>query len=88
MNKNKSGLALGTLLGLWHLVWGGLVAVGAAQAFLDFVYWMHFLNNPFTVQPFEIGRVAILVVVTFVIGYVLGWMFAWLWNRFYRQPAQ
>lgn len=87
MNKNKSGLVLGTIFGFWHLAWGGLVAIGAAQALIDFVYWVHFLNNPFIVQPFEIQRVVILIATTFVIGYVLGWVFAWLWNKIHGQIA-
>lgn len=80
MNKNKAGLTLGTLFGFWHLIWGVLVAFGLAQALLDWVYALHFLNNPFKVGVFSLTTTAILVVVTFVVGYVFGWVFAYLWG--------
>lgn len=83
MNKHRAGLALGGLLGLWHLVWALLVAVGVAQAILDFVFRIHLLSNPYTVQPFRLGSAAVLIIVTALIGYVLGWVFAFMWNRFH-----
>lgn len=80
MNNNKVGLALGVLLGGWHLVWAILVALGVAQPLLNWVYAIHFLNNPFIVGPFSLGTAVALVVVTFVVGYVVGWVFAYLWK--------
>jgi hypothetical protein len=84
LNKNKAGLMFGGFLGAWHLLWGILVATGAAQAFLDWIYWLHFLNNPFTVAAFDVVRALTLIVVTAVIGYVIGWFCALLWNCLHK----
>ena len=84
MNKNKVALSLGSFFGLVHLVWGLLIAFGWAQWWLDFVYNLHSLNNPFTVTPFDLPRTLELVVMTFVVGYVFGYVFAVLWNKFHR----
>ncbi len=80
MDKNKAGLTLGALFGLWHLLWSLLVAVGLAQTLLDWVYSLHFLNNPFSVSGFSLTTAVILIVVTTIVGYALGWAFAYLWE--------
>lgn len=81
MNPNKAGLALGGLIGLAHLVWGLLVAFGMAQAWMDWIYSLHFLNNPFTVQSFNATLWLTLIVVTAVVGYIFGYVFAMIWNK-------
>ncbi len=80
LDGNKVGLVVGGTIGLWHLVWAILVALGFAQPLMDFVLQLHSLNNPFTVAPFNLTNSVLLVVVTFVFGYILGWVFAWLWD--------
>jgi hypothetical protein len=84
MNKNKIGLVLGSFLGLFHLVWGLLIAIGFAQPLLDFIYNMHSLNNPFTVASFDLARSVGLIVVTFLVGYMVGYVFATIWNKFHK----
>src|SRR5258708_5390353 len=81
MNKNKVGLAFGSFVGFVHLIWSVLIALGWAQPWMDFVYRMHSLNNPFTVAPFDLVRSGELVVITFVVGYVVGFIFATIWNK-------
>jgi hypothetical protein len=81
-NKNRAGLILGSFVGLWHLAWSLLVATGVAQTLLDWIYALHFLNNPFHVADFSIGTAVLLIVVTSVVGYVFGWILAFLWNVF------
>lgn len=78
-------LSLGLLMGLFHLVWSILVMLGSAQALLDWIYGLHFLNNPFMVSQFEITKAATLVIVTFAVGYVAGWVFAWIWNMWAKK---
>jgi hypothetical protein len=46
-NRNKVGLAIGALVGGWHLVWSLLVLIGWAQPILDFIFWAHMIK-PFT----------------------------------------
>ena len=84
INPNRAGLVLGALLGSWHLTWAVLVAVGFAQPLIDFLFWIHFIKPVYAVEPFEIGRAVILVLVTACIGYVVGLAFALLWNRLHR----
>ena len=80
MDKTRSGFILGAFMGAFHLVWSVLVAVGVAQVILDFIYKIHFLNNPFVVQAFNLGHAALLVLVTTLVGFVAGWVLALLWN--------
>jgi hypothetical protein len=84
MNKNKVALVFGSFLGLFHVVWGILVAMGLAQGLLDFIYNLHSLNNPLTVMPFDFMRTLGLVIVTFLVGYVFGYVFATLWNKLHK----
>jgi len=84
MNKNKVALVVGTFAGLFHLVWGLLIAFGLAQALLDFIYNLHSLNNPFTVMSFDLMRTIGLIIVTFLMGYIFGYVFAALWNKLHK----
>ncbi len=84
LNPQKTGLTLGSVYALFHFLWGLLVVAGLAQVWLDFIFSLHFLNNPLTVQSFDVTKWVILLVVTFLVGYVLGYVFAWLWNRLHR----
>ncbi|MFA6353395.1 MAG: hypothetical protein WCW93_00460 [Candidatus Paceibacterota bacterium] len=84
MNKNKVGLIVGSLMGLFHAVWGLLVLLGLAQSLLDFVFNLHSLNSPFLVMPFDFVRTLGLIVLTFIVGYVFGFIFALIWNKFHQ----
>ncbi|MBI3887626.1 hypothetical protein HY310_00985, partial [Candidatus Microgenomates bacterium] len=70
LNPNKTALAVGAFAASWHLIWGLLVAANVANTILDFIYGIHFLSNPFTVQPFTVVKWVTLVVVTAVLGYI------------------
>lgn len=84
MENNKLALVVGSLIGIMHLLWSILVATGFAQGFLNWIYGLHFLNNPFTVAPFNFSTAIFLVVFTFVVGYVAGWFFGLIWGMFYK----
>jgi hypothetical protein len=87
LNKNKAGLILASFLGLWHFTCSLLVATGVAQTLLDWICYLHFLNNPFHVAGFSIGTAALLIVITSVLGYIFGWLLALLWNAFHKQAG-
>jgi hypothetical protein len=80
INPNKAGLAFGALLGLWHLLWSLLVALGWAQTLIAFVFRIHFLKPALVVEGFSFLFALILIVITSVIGYVFGYLFAVVWN--------
>ena len=80
----RVGVSLGALMGLWHLVWSSLVAVGLAKPLLDFVLQIHFLTLDVPMAPFDLGLAATLVAVTFGLGFAFGWVFAVVWNRVLR----
>ena len=84
MNRHKVALVLGSFAGLIHLVWSVAIALVFAQPWLNFVYNIHSLNNPFVVAPFNLTRSVVLIVVTFLVGYMFGYVFATLWHKIYR----
>ncbi|MBI2329967.1 hypothetical protein HYU94_01100 [Candidatus Daviesbacteria bacterium] len=81
LNPQKTGLTLGAFAGLMHTVWGILVVLGWASALQSWILDLHFLNNPFTIQSFDVVKWITLVVVTAAIGYGFGYVFAAIWNR-------
>lgn len=76
----KAGLVIGCLTGGWHVCWSIFVAIGVAQPVIDFVFWMHFIKPVYVIEPFEVGRAAVLVVVTGLLGFAIGSAFALVWN--------
>jgi len=84
ISLNKTGLALGAVFGLYHLMWSVLIALGGAQPVIDFILWLHMIKPFIVIEPFSLGRAAGLVAVTAVIGYALGWSFALSSNAAHR----
>lgn len=84
---NASPLRLGVLgalvFGLWHAAWAGLVSAGLAQPLLDWIFRLHFLSQPFDVQPFDVKTAATLVGVTAGVGFALGAVIGVIWNAVY-----
>lgn len=80
LNKIKVGLALGGFVALLHAVWAVLVATGVAQSYMDFIFKLHMLNNPWVVAEFNLLLSLALVVFTSVVGFVMGYVFAAAYN--------
>lgn len=76
----KSGMALGIVVGLWHLTWATLVAFGAAKPVLDYVLKLHFFEFSYALAPFNVTTAITLVAVTAGIGFLVGAIFAVIWN--------
>ena len=83
----KAGIAVGAVIGLWHLAWACLVAVGWAKPFMDFVLRLHFIRLQFDLAPFDAATAAALVALTFALGFVFGFVFAVIWNWLAASPA-
>ena len=75
------GLVFGSFLAIWHVLWSVLVAVGAAQAVIDFVFRLHMITPPYRIAEFHLSTATGLVLVTAGIGYILGWAVGFIWNR-------
>ena len=82
---HKTGLVFGSLLGLFHLAWSLLVAVGWAQGLIDFIIKLHMIEPMFTISDFNLATAGTLVVVTAVIGYIFGSIIALLCNKIMRR---
>jgi hypothetical protein len=67
-------------MGLYHLSWTVLVALGLAKPFLDFVLRLHFIQMSYQMAPFSASTAAQLIVLTFTIGAAFGLVFALIWN--------
>jgi hypothetical protein len=80
-NPFRLGLAFGVVLALCHATWALMVALGWAQAILDFAFWAHFINPPYRVTAFDFSRTLVLAGLTFVIGLILGTVGGAVWNR-------
>lgn len=80
LNPKKTGLAVGKLVGGVHLVWAVLVALGWAQALVNFSLWAHMVSLPFVVEPFNLTAAITVILVATAIGFVLGYAFAHIWN--------
>lgn len=85
LDPQKTGLGLGSLTGLMHLIWSLLVALGLAQGWMDWVFSLHFLNNPFTVGGFDVVTALTLIVVTSIVGFAVGFAFATIWNYWQKK---
>ena len=84
LNNNKVGIAVGSFLALFHAVWAILIALGVAQAVLDFVFYLHMIESPYLVAEFDLSLAVGLVIFTGIVGYVIGWIFSYVCNWAHR----
>ncbi len=76
----KSGVAFGGLLGLCHLGWSTLVAIGLAQYIVDTIFELHMVQKVLVIMPFDANKAVGLVLVTSGLGFIFGYLFGMLWN--------
>ncbi|MEK7101540.1 MAG: hypothetical protein AAB882_00095 [Patescibacteria group bacterium] len=84
LNPAKTGLALGKLVGGVHLMWSIFIALGWAQALVNFSQWAHMVSVPVVVGAFDLSAAITVVLVATFIGYALGYVFATIWNWLHR----
>ena len=80
INVAKTSLAVGYVIGLYHLAWVALVASGYAKPVMDLILRLHFIQFDYQMAPFDAATGASLVAVTFGVGAVIGFIFALFWN--------
>ena len=83
----KTALAVGIVIGLYHLAWVFLVAGALAKPFMDFVLRLHFIQLNYEMAPFSVETGAMLVALTFAIGALFGLVFSIVWNWLAGRPA-
>lgn len=83
-NPHMVGLYAGGVMAFVHGAWALMVMVGFAQPVLDWIFWLHFMTNPITVEMFALTRAVMLVAFTFAVGYVAGWVGTTLWNMMHH----
>lgn len=84
LSPNKAGLAFGALLGLFHLCWSILIALGWAQFIIDWIFKFHMIQPVYQVMPFSWSMMISLIIITSVFGYILGYVFGLLWNVLHK----
>lgn len=80
INPVNTALAVGTVVGFWHMIWVTLVGLGWAKSVMDFILQLHFIHLQYSLAPFAISTAAGLVVMTFAIGALFGLIFSFIWN--------
>jgi hypothetical protein len=84
LNANKAGLALGSVIAGWHVLWSLLVIFGWAQFVIDWIFRFHYIQPLYIVTGFDPMMALGLIIVTFVLGYAMGWVFATIWNKLHK----
>lgn len=80
INPLKAALAVGYVIGLYHLAWAALVSSGYARAVMDIILRLHFIQMEYEMAPFDAATGVTLVAITFAIGAAFGLFFALFWN--------
>ena len=80
INPLKAALAVGYVIGLYHLAWAALVSSGYAKTVMDFILRLHFVQMDYGMAPFDAATGVTLVAITFGIGAAFGFFFALIWN--------
>ncbi len=87
ISPTKTAVAVGSVIGLWHLVWVTLVGIGWAKPVMDFILKLHFIKLQYALAPYAATTAGELVILTFVIGAVFGFVFSLIWNWLSSESA-
>ncbi|MDD5699971.1 MAG: hypothetical protein PHH00_02135 [Candidatus Nanoarchaeia archaeon] len=77
---HKVAMAVGLFIASMHALWAIVVALGMGQVYLNWILPLHFIDNLYTVLPFNFLTALLLVVVAFVAGYLTVWLFMGFWK--------
>ena len=82
LKAHKPALVVGLFMASIHAIWALMVLVipGTLQAFLDWIFNVHFIQPVWILTAFNFVDALLLMVVTFVFGYAATWLFMWIWS--------
>lgn len=80
ISPTKTAVAVGTVVGLWHVIWVTLVGVGWAKPVMDFILELHFIKLQYALSPYAATTAGELILLTFTVGAAFGLVFALIWN--------
>ncbi len=75
--ENKIAIAVSLFIAALHALWAISIVLGLGQTYLDWIFPLHLLNNPFSVISFNFLNAALLVVVAFVATYLSALLLIW-----------
>ena len=84
MKLHSTGLIMGVFMVVMHALWSAMVFLGVAKMYMDWIFGLHFLSNPFIIRQFSWVKAGTLLLVVFIAGYLMGWAFAFIWNRLHK----
>jgi hypothetical protein len=80
MDANKTGLSLGILFAIMHLLGITLISV-FGERFLTFAAGLHFLGQQIPIFRFNLGTAVIGICLAFFVGYSAGAVYASIRNK-------
>lgn len=78
---HKPGLVVGLFVASLHALWAISVAWGLGQIYMNWIFPLHFINNLYSVMPFNLLTAVLLVIVSFIASHIATCYFVWLWNH-------
>lgn len=78
--KISFALTLGIVGAIWHAIWSILVWQGVAQRFVNWMFTLHFIRPPYSIQSFDFQIAAGLVGMAFATWFVFGLVIIYLWS--------
>lgn len=84
MKLHSTGLIMGVFMVVMHALWSAMVFLGVVKMYMDWIFGLHFLSNPFIIRQFSWVKAGTLLLVVFIAGYLMGWVFAFIWNRLHK----
>jgi hypothetical protein len=80
VQASSVGLVFAAFLATWHAFWVLLVAFGAAQPVMDWIFRLHMIEPVYRISGFNPLTAGELILVTAAIGYIGGFVAGTIWN--------